>query len=48
MGYLGVKTMVEKLKGQTPPARIDTGAVLVTRANMDEPEISKIISPPKL
>jgi ribose transport system substrate-binding protein len=45
MGYLGVKTAVEKLRGVTPPASIDTGVVLVTPANMSEPAMKQLLSP---
>ena len=37
MGYLGVKTMVAHLRGEKVEKRIDTGAVLVTPENMDQP-----------
>ena len=35
MGYLAVKTMVRHLRGEKVEARIDTGATLVTRENLD-------------
>ncbi|MFN8139845.1 MAG: substrate-binding domain-containing protein [Fimbriimonadales bacterium] len=47
MGYLGVKMMVSKLKGETVDKRIDTGAVLVTKDNMSQPEVAKLLAPPK-
>lgn len=46
MGYLGVKNMVAKLKGESVEARIDTGAVLVTKENMETPDVAKLIAPP--
>ncbi len=46
IGYQGVMTIVTKLSGQVPPSRIDTPAHLVTRANMDEPAIQKVLLPP--
>ncbi|MBV6457003.1 MAG: Ribose import binding protein RbsB [Fimbriimonadaceae bacterium] len=46
MGYLGVKAMVDRLQGKSPEKRIDTGATLVTRSNMQEPAIAKLIAPP--
>ncbi len=46
MGYLGVKTMVASLNGETVEKRIDTGAYLVTKENMDQPEIAEILNPP--
>lgn len=45
MGYLGVKTAVEKVRGVTPPASIDTGVVLVTPANMNTPAMKQLLSP---
>ncbi|MFN0085168.1 MAG: substrate-binding domain-containing protein [Blastocatellia bacterium] len=43
MGYLGVKTIVEKLSGKTPERRIDTGVKLLTRENLGDPEIRQLI-----
>ena len=45
MGYLGVKTMVAYLRGETVPKVIDTGVVLVTVENMDNPEIKSLLQP---
>ena len=45
MGYLGVKTMVAKLRKKPVKARIDTGETLVTKANMDDPKIKELLSP---
>lgn len=45
MGYLAVKTIVERLNGQGVEKRIDTGATLVTQSNMDRPEIKELLSP---
>ncbi len=45
MGYLAVKTIVEHIRGQKVPRRIDTGAVLVTKENMDEPAMKQLHSP---
>jgi ribose transport system substrate-binding protein len=46
MGYLGVKTMVEHLQGKTVPKRVDTGVHLVTRENMNDPEMKDLLHPP--
>jgi ribose transport system substrate-binding protein len=46
MGYLGVKTIVERLHGTTPPKRIDTRATVVTAANINEPAIQELVNPP--
>lgn len=47
MGYLAIKTIVDKIKGGTPEKRIDTGATLVTKANMKEPDVAKLLETPK-
>ncbi len=46
MGYLGVKTMVSILKGETVEKVIETGAELVTQENMAQPEIAELLNPP--
>ena len=46
MGYLGVVTAVKHLKGQPVEKRIDTGVVLVTPENMNEPQIKDLLYPP--
>ena len=45
MGYLGVKCMVQKLRGEDVPKRIDTGAMLVTQHNMTDPQVSELLNP---
>jgi ribose transport system substrate-binding protein len=45
MGYLGVKTMVEHLRGGKPARKIDTGAKLVTPGTMDQPEMKELLQP---
>lgn len=47
MGYLTVKTLVAKIKGEKVEERIDTGATFVTKANIDTPDIQKLINPLK-
>jgi len=44
MGYLGVKTIIDKLDGKEPPKRIDTGVELVTRERLEEPEIKELLN----
>lgn len=46
MGYLGVMTAMKHLKGETVEKRIDTGATLVTKENMNEPAIHDLLHPP--
>lgn len=45
MGYLAVKTMVAVLRDEKVERTIDTGARLVDKANMDEPEVKQLLSP---
>ena len=45
MGYLGVKTMVAVLKKDKFETQVDTGSVLVTRANMKEPRVKALLKP---
>ena len=46
MGYLGVKTLVEHLRGAKVEPVIDTGVALVTPDNIDTPDIKKILQLP--
>ena len=45
MGEKGVAALVAKSKGQAVEKRIDTGATMVTRENMQGPEVSALLSP---
>jgi ribose transport system substrate-binding protein len=45
MGYLGVKTMVEHLKGRPVEKRIDTGVQLITRDRMHDPASKELLQP---
>lgn len=45
MGYLGVKNALEVVNGGTPEAKVDTGATLITKDNMDEPENQMLLYP---
>jgi ribose transport system substrate-binding protein len=46
MGYLGVVTAVKHLRGEKVEKRVDTGVVLVTPENMNQPEIKDLLYPP--
>lgn len=46
MGYESVMTLVKSLKGETVPKRLDTGVVLVTKENMEEPAMKDLLAPP--
>lgn len=43
MGYLGVKTAVAVIRGEKIDPRVDTGCVLVTKENMDTPEVKTVL-----
>ena len=45
MGYIGVKTLVSYIKGERVPKMIDTGVAVVTRENMNQPEIKERLQP---
>lgn len=45
MGYLAVKTMAEHLRGKPAPKRIDTGAQLVTKDNLNDPAVKEVVAP---
>lgn len=45
MGYLAVKTMADHLRGKKVEKRIDTGARLVTKENLEDPEVKEVIQP---
>jgi ribose transport system substrate-binding protein len=46
MGYLGVLTLVKHLQGEKVEKRIDTGVVVATPENMEQPEIKELLHPP--
>ena len=46
MGYEAVKAMVARLDGQTPPRVVDTGVKLLTRENLDTPEMQQLLKAP--
>ena len=46
MGYLSVTEMVKHLQGEKVESRIDTGVVLVTPENMEQPDIKELLQPP--
>ena len=45
MGYVAVKTMAEHLRGKPVDKRIDTGAQLVTKENLDDPKVKEVLEP---
>jgi ribose transport system substrate-binding protein len=42
MGYEGVKTIVDLKAGKTPEKDIDTGVVLMTKENMETPDVKAV------
>ena len=46
IGHEAVRTLVEKLNGRTPPKRLDCAATVVTRAELEQPEIQRLLRPP--
>ena len=46
MGYLGVTTLVDAIKGKTVPKSVDTGVALVTSANVNDPAMQEYLNPP--
>ena len=45
MGYFGVKTIVESLKGKKVNKKMDTGVLLVNNKNLNQPEIQDLLNP---
>ena len=45
MGYLGVKTAVAAVRGETIEEQVNTRSVLVTPDNIDDPEIRELLHP---
>lgn len=45
MGYLGVRTMMQKLNGETVEKRIDTGVTYIEHKDLDRKEIQELINP---
>lgn len=45
MGYESTKAVALKLNGQTPAAHIDSGITLVTRGNVESPDVISLLYP---
>ena len=45
MGYLGVRAALDALQDKPVERRIDTGIVVVTKENLDSPEVQKLFAP---
>lgn len=46
MGHLAVESIVNHLHGKEPEKRVDTGATLVTAANLKEAPVQELLNPP--
>lgn len=44
IGYEAVHTIATKLKGGTPPKRMDLPAILITKDNLEQPDIKRLLS----
>ena len=45
MGYLGLKTLIDYRAGREPPKRTDLPPTLVTRENLDDSKIQRLVNP---
>jgi ribose transport system substrate-binding protein len=45
MGYEGIKIALAAAKGQEVPAHVDTGATLITKANMNSARSQELLTP---
>ena len=46
MGYLSVMALVNHIEKKPVEKKVDTGVVMVTKENMETPEIKELLSPP--
>ena len=46
MGYLGVKTLINQIGGETVDPWVDTGIATVTLDNVEESDIADLLNPP--
>lgn len=44
MGYEAVKTLVQKLNGETPPKRLDLNAIVVTQKDLGEEQVKRLLN----
>ena len=45
IGYTAVKTIVSKLRGETPAHKIDSPARVLAAADLDKPEVKQLLNP---
>ena len=46
MAALAVETMVDHILGKEVPRRVDTGVLVVTMDNIDDPGVHRLLNPP--
>ena len=45
IGYLGIQTIMRKLSGETPQKIIHSPARVITAADLEDPEVRKLLNP---
>lgn len=45
MGFEAVRTVVDKINGKTPPKQQDLAAKVIRKADLDKPEIQRLLNP---
>lgn len=45
LGYQSVKSLIEKLNGQTPPKKMELPARVIVKADLDKPDVRALIEP---
>jgi len=48
MGYFCVKTIVDEIRGKKVPSKIDIDVCVVTRENLNDPDIQKVLALPSM
>lgn len=46
MGFEGVRLALQAIKGEQIPDRVDTGVTVITKDNLEDPEVKKLLNPP--
>jgi ribose transport system substrate-binding protein len=46
MGFEAVKTLVQKLRGESPPKRLDLNAVVVAKKDLGEERVKRLLNLP--
>ncbi|MBL8157828.1 MAG: sugar ABC transporter substrate-binding protein, partial [Anaerolineae bacterium] len=44
MGYEAVHTLVMKLRGETPPKRLDLNAIVVSNQDLGDPNVKRLLN----